>query len=108
MPKYIMLAFNGPTGGEGDGEALEQWYEQSHLPELKAAGATDTARRFKVVDNNLPGKEAWPYVAVYEIEADDMADLQRRMQQGGGISVHPALDRSRSATLLAVQVSGDD
>lgn len=107
MPRYLMLAFNGPTGGEGDEEALNRWYEDVHLPAFKAIDAVEVARRYKVTRGNLPGMEAWPYIAAYEIVTDDLpavsARLAKDLQQ-----FHPALDRSRSAHLWAIQISGDE
>ena len=107
MAKYLMIAFNGPTTGEGNAEALERWYQNEHLPGIHADDEVQTARRYKVVDGNLPGMEAWPYVAVYEIETDNLEALHRRMGEQLG-PVHGSMDRARSATLLAIKVSGED
>jgi hypothetical protein len=102
-----MLALNGPTGGEGDEVALNRWYEEVHLPGFKAIDAVKVARRFKVMRGNVPGLDAWPYIAAYEIVTDDLpavsARLAKELQQ-----FHPALDRSRSAHLWAIQISGDE
>lgn len=106
MARYLMLALNGATGGEGDAEALERWYDEVHLPDFMAIDAVRTARRYKVVQGTLPGIETWPYVAAYEIETDDMAEVSRRLQ-GDLRPFHPTLDRSRSAMLLAIQTGGD-
>jgi hypothetical protein len=102
-----MLALNGSTAGEGDAAALERWYDEVHLPDFKTIDAVKTARRYKVLRGTLPGIDAWPYVAAYEIETDDMEEVSRRLQSDLR-PFHPALDRSRSAMLLAVQTGGDD
>lgn len=107
VTKYLMLALNGPTGGEGDEEALNRWYEEVHMPDFKAVEGIKSARRYKVMRGNVPGMEAWPYVTAYEIETDDLAALSRRL----GTELrpfHPTLDRSRSANLWAMQISGDE
>lgn len=107
MAKYLMLALNGPTGGEGDEETLNRWYEDVHMPDFKSIDAVKSARRYKVLRGNLPGMEAWPYITAYEIETDDMAAVSSRLQTELR-PFHPTLDRSRSGHLLAIQISGDD
>ena len=107
MARYLMLAFNGATPGEGDAETLEEWYRDDHLPGIHADEEVLTARRYQIVQGNLPGMDAWPYVSVYEMETDDMAALNQRLQERLG-DIHPTLDRSRSATVLAIKVSGED
>ena len=107
MAKYLMLAFNGPHDGEGNAEALEHWYRTDHLPGIQADDEVMTARRYKIVQGNLPGMETCPYVAVYEMDTDDMEALKRRMDERLG-PIHPSMDRSRSATVLAIKVMGED
>ena len=46
MPRYLMLALNGPTAGEGDEEAFNKWYDEVHLPDFKAIDAIQVARRY--------------------------------------------------------------
>src|SRR3546814_10474611 len=75
MARYLMLALNGPTDGEGDEAAYQRWYDDVHLPAFKAIDAVRSARRYKVLRGKLPGMEAWPFVTAYEIETDDLASL---------------------------------
>ncbi len=107
MPRYLLLALNGPTGGEGDEEALNRWYEESHLPGFKAVPGVKTARRYKVMRGNIPGAELQPYVAVYEIETDDIASVSAEFAKNLQ-EFHPTLDRSRSGHIMAIQVQGDE
>ena len=106
MAKYMLLALNGPTKGEGDEEAYNRWYEQEHIRDFKAIEGIRSARRYKVFRGNLPGMDAWPYVTAYEVETDDFAAVSRRL----ATDVRPAspvMDRSRSAYLWMAQVGGD-
>lgn len=107
MARYLLLAMNGPTGGAGDEDALNRWYEDEHLPGFKSIPGIKTARRYKVMRGKVPGLELWPYVAAYEIETDDLAAVSAQL--GAKLSnFHPALDRERSAHLMAIQIAGDD
>jgi hypothetical protein len=108
MPRYLLLALNGPTAGDGNEAALNRWYEEEHLPAFKKIHGITSARRYKVMQGRVPGlPEVWPYVAVYEIETSDLdavsAQLAATMQV-----FHPTLDRTKSAFIRAVQVAGDD
>lgn len=108
MAKYLLLALNGPTGGEGDEEALNRWYDEVHMPDFKAIEGIKTARRYKVIRGKVPGMEApWPYVAAYEIETDDLASVSARLATEMR-PFHPALDRENSANIMAIQIAGDE
>jgi hypothetical protein len=102
-----MLALNGPTAGEGDEDTFNKWYDEVHLPDFKAIDAIKVARRYKVTRGNLPGLEAWPYIAAYEIVTDDIAAVSARLAKELR-PFHPTLDRSRSAHVWAIQIGGDD
>jgi len=107
MAKYLLMALNGPTTGEGDEQAYNRWYDETHLAGFKAIEGVRSARRYKVMRGKLPGMEAWPYLAVYEIETDDLSAVSARLAQELQ-SFPPTLDRARSAHLMAIQISGDD
>ena len=107
MAKYMLLALNGPTAGEGDEEAYNSWYNGTHLPAFKTIEGVRSARRYKVMRGKLPGLEAWPYMAVYEIETDDLAAVSAQLAKELQ-SFAPTLDRARSAHLMAIQIAGDD
>jgi len=107
MPRYLMLAFNGPNAGEGDAEALEHWYATDHLPGILEDEEVLSARRYRLQGGNLPGMEKWPCVSVYEMETDDMGALSARIEARLG-DVHPSMDRTQSATVLAVLESSGE
>ncbi|HKY89858.1 MAG TPA: hypothetical protein VJM11_02420 [Nevskiaceae bacterium] len=106
MARYLLLALNGPTDGDGDEAALDRWYEEVHLPAFKTIPGIQTARRYRVLRGKVPGVELWPRVAAYEIETDDLAAVSAQLAAKLG-DFHPALDREKSAHLMAVQIAGD-
>jgi hypothetical protein len=107
VSRYLLFVLSGPTSGEGDEETYNRWYDEVHLPDLKAISSVRTARRYKIVQGHqMPGLEAWPYAAVYEIETDDLGAVMSEME----LTLErfsPTYDRSRSANVLALQISGD-
>jgi hypothetical protein len=107
MARYLLLALNGPTNGDGDEEALNRWYDEVHLPAFKRIPQVKSARRYKTLRGKIPGRDLWPYVTAYEIETDDLAAVSASLQRDVS-SFHPALDRETSGNLWAIQISGDD
>jgi len=65
MATGILLVESHPSAPERDTE-FNEWYETVHMPEVLALDGFVSARRFRPV---RPGE---PYVAVYDIEADDV------------------------------------
>jgi hypothetical protein len=101
MPKYVIIALNGPTP-DGDPDVLEKWYEEVHMPDLLSVEGINAARRFKTVRGYFPGQEElWPRVAIYEIETDDLAKVSEGMQKQCR-PFHPFFDRSKSAHIFAM------
>jgi len=107
MARYLLLALNGPTRGDGDEEALNRWYEEVHIPAFKRIPEIKSARRYKTLRGKIPGRDLWPYVTAYEIETDDLPAVSARFQKELS-SFHPALDREASGNIMAIQISGDD
>ena len=107
MARYLLLAMNGPTSGEGDEEAYHQWYEEEHLPDFRKMEEVVSARRFKTLRGKIPGMEQpWPYVTAYEIETDDFQGFSKKLSQAMQ-NFAPTLDRSCSGNLMTIQISGD-
>jgi hypothetical protein len=68
VAKGIMVVQTGPVSAERE-EEYNDWYSNTHIPEILAIPGFVGARRYK-----LAGGDGSPsYLAVYEIEADDIA-----------------------------------
>lgn len=67
MAKGIMVVQTGPVSAEREDE-YNDWYSGTHIPEILAIPGFVGARRYK-----LTGGDGTPsYLAIYEIEADDV------------------------------------
>lgn len=106
MARYLLLALNGPTKGDGDEKTYNDWYNEVHIPDLKGVPGVKSARRYKVVQGNLKGMENYPYLAAYEIETDDLAAVFKYMEHDIR-PFTPAFDRTTSGNLVAVQIGED-
>jgi hypothetical protein len=71
VPKGIMVVQSAPSDPAREDE-FNEWYSHTHLPEILAVPGFVSARRYKVHDPADGGPPAHPYLAVYEIEADDL------------------------------------
>lgn len=82
MPKGIMVVQSAPCDPAREDE-YNDWYSNTHIPEVCAVPGFTGARRYKVHGAEPP---AHPYVAVYEIDADDltapMQELRARSASG--------------------------
>ncbi|MFC3173737.1 hypothetical protein ACFOD9_05675 [Novosphingobium bradum] len=97
MARFLLIALNGPTGGEGDEQAYNTWYDEVHKGDLmKVAGAV-SVRRFKVEAANRTDR---PYVSVTEVEADSAEQVMASLQQNAS-SLSDKLDTSNSIFVLA-------
>jgi hypothetical protein len=65
MPKGILLVETHPVTPEQEA-AYHEWYDKTHLAEIVALDGFVSARRF------APVGEDGRFVAIYEIEADDL------------------------------------
>jgi len=99
MARYLLIALNGPTS-ENDEDAYNDWYTHVHMPELLATPVVVSAERYKVVQGNVQ----WPYVAIYEIETNDLAAAFESLADALS-DFHPAFDRSNSAHIVAAPLS---
>jgi hypothetical protein len=81
MSRGIVVVRSRPVSPEREDE-FNAWYGGVHLRELLAVPGFVSARRFRRVS----GAEAPEYLAVYEVEADDLAapmrELRRRSAAG--------------------------
>jgi hypothetical protein len=84
---YVVRA--RPVSPDRDGE-FNEWYDGTHVPELLAVPGFVSARRFRRVgDDGTP-----EYLAVYEIDADDVAapvEEWRRLSAAGATTRTDAL-----------------
>jgi hypothetical protein len=95
MPKGVLVVRTTPT--EGREPDYNAWYDDVHLADiLKLAGFT-SARRFRTLEG-----DSFPYLALYEVEADDLKAAQAAIGEGvasGAIPISDALGMSPAPTM---------
>lgn len=82
MPKGVFVVQSGPASPEQEA-AYNDWYTNTHIPELLAVPGFVGARRYKVHGD---AAVTHPYLTIYEIDADDVAapmqEYRRRSDAG--------------------------
>jgi hypothetical protein len=85
MAKGIILVESYPSSPDREQE-YNTWYDEVHLPELVALDGIVSARRLRPVDGT------GPYVALYEIEGEDLqAVLDNMIANAGQLTMSDAL-----------------
>lgn len=94
MSNAMFMAWSSPTSQEADGD-LNDWYLNTHIPQVRAAIPAVTAvRRYAVLGT---GGEAGPrrYLCCYELADADIVSAAQLMAQAaekGLFDMTPAMD----------------
>jgi len=92
MTRYKMLVLSRPT--QGNEPEYNDWYQNTHLKQIVAIPGFISAQRFKL-SVGMRGEETYPYMAIYEIETDDVEAAFRALEAAAGdgsIAVSSAFD----------------
>lgn len=93
----LLIVLSEPAAGADEAE-FNRWYSEEHAPEILERGAAVSFRRLKA--SGIPLSSAFPelptYAAVYEIEADTVADVEAIQKQ---LAATRHLSRGISPTL---------
>ena len=83
MARFIFVVYSKPT--QGREEEFNDWYSNRHLDDILAIPGVVSARRFKFSELQLPQMPlpSQPYLAIYEIEADNTVSFQKEMADRG-------------------------
>jgi hypothetical protein len=105
MDKYLMIVqAQALPGHEAE---LPRWYDEVHFREMCAIPGIVSARRYSVTESS-PVQPAIPNLAIYEIEADDIATVSRelyRRTRAGEMTRLETLDRATMKMIFYEQKS---
>jgi hypothetical protein len=106
----ILLVISDAVAGED--QAFNEWYDNVHLDDVLSVPGIVAARRFVAVPSvhgELPDAR---YVAIYEIEAEDLDAVQQALSRAAAtMEISRALDRSNTVTYtyrLLTETAADD
>jgi len=82
MPKAIILVFTNCADPAREAE-FNEWYNKTHVSDILQAEGFVAATRYQLLGNPGPGQGK--FLAVYEVEADDLptafAGVQKRLAE---------------------------
>lgn len=84
MAKYTFIVMTNSTAGK---EAeFNEWYNQQHIPDVLNVPGFVCAQRFCLADTQMRGEasNAYKYLALYEIETDDLAGVLKDLRSRAG------------------------
>jgi hypothetical protein len=76
MPKGIMYLETMPVSPDREAD-YHDWYNGTHLAEVTSVEGVVSARRFAPIDGN------GPFVAIYELDCDDLDAVMQRLRELG-------------------------
>ena len=95
-----MLVMSQPVAGRED--EYNDWYQHVHLHEVVALPGFTSARRFRRARSLVAG-DTYPYLAVYEIETDDIdavLDGLRAAAENKDLNMSDALDTGHTRAVV--------
>lgn len=98
MTKFLFVVFTEPKEGRDD--EYNDWYDQQHLLDTLAIDGITAARRYTLAEMQPPQSGHPRYLALYEIDVDDINKVPKaiaRARANGLMPISDAMDPSATA-----------
>ncbi len=109
MAKYTFVVMTNPVAGK---EAeFNDWYNRNHIPDVLNVPGFVRAQRFRLAEVQMGGDAAgrpYKYLAIYEIETDDLEGALRELRsraQSGEIVPSDAIDMNNVSTYMFTPIA---
>ena len=107
MGPYKLLVLTNAVKGRDD--EFNQWYDNQHIPDALDVPGYVTAQRFRLADVRMAGEpdSRWHYLAIYEIQTDDLKATMNESMSRAGTQRMPqsdAADHASSTILAAIPI----
>ncbi len=80
MAKYLLFAFSDCKDPKREKE-FNDWYDNMHMPDMLKTPGLIKATRWVSADNKA--NEVRKYLALYELETDDLEEFNKKMREQG-------------------------
>jgi hypothetical protein len=114
MARGVLLVISEPVSEAKEAE-YNHWYDDVHLKEVLGLAGFTAARRFRVSQEQLVSQGGYAgvtskfphkYVAVYEVEADDLATATRSLNEHGReLTTSDAMAYERTTAVLLEEIT---
>jgi hypothetical protein len=90
MAKALLVVLTHPVEGRED--EYNDWYTNDHLDDVLKAAGFEAAQRFKFVPSKLSRKPVEPYLAIYEVDADQREQAEKLLLETANTPAMPISD----------------
>ncbi len=78
MSRHVFVVLTNASGGRD--EEFNRWYDGQHIPDVLQIPGFVAAQRFRLGPAQMEGSNSpWRYLALYELETDDVAGALREL-----------------------------
>jgi hypothetical protein len=94
MTRPTFVVFTNPTEGRED--EFNNWYDNTHLSDVLKVEGFVAAQRFKLAETDPPQEFPHRYLALYEVESDDLGYVTQALSEAGNsgaMFISESLDR---------------
>ena len=82
MAKYSFVVMTNPT--QGKEAEYNDWYNNVHIPDVLNVKGMVGAQRFRLADQQMAGQPQHRYLALYEIETDNLQETLDDLKSRSG------------------------
>jgi hypothetical protein len=90
--KTLYMVKSNPVEGRED--AFNDWYNTIHLPEALKIGGFVSAKRLKLAPTQLFKKQTHGYLAIYEIDSNDIEGTLKNLREASWLNMGDSIDLS--------------
>jgi hypothetical protein len=108
MAKYTFIVLTNPVAGKEP--EYNDWYNRHHIPDVLNVPGFVCAQRFRLAEAQFGGEvsNAHKYLALYEIETEDLSGTLKELRARGGtaeIVPSDAIDMKNVATFIFTPIA---
>ena len=92
MKTLFVVRSNPIAGREAD---FNDWYSQVHLPEVLQIDGFLSAQRFRLNDTQMVPGQSFGYMALYEINSQDVAGTLENLKAATWLNMSDAIDTEK-------------
>lgn len=92
MARHHFIVLSNPVAGREDD--YNDWYDNEHLDDVLKVEGFVAAQRFRLAPMNPAQESPYGYLAIYEVESDDLDAARAAIEAAaGGMHISGALDQ---------------
>ena len=108
MPKAMMLVWSNPSDPARDDE-FNKWYNSTHAPDMLKLAPFKSVKRYRMSGTQLaPVETPGQYVAIYEIETDDLGAIPQVLGEAFAAGELPMDDVLVPGDLIIFEPASDE